>query len=77
MAKKAKKTGRRGRPRASENGGKSTTVQLRREATAYLRELEDLIQEEMKEQELDVQLQPNQVVLIALKNEVARRKAAK
>lgn len=66
MAKKAtkikKKTEKRDR-------GPSTTVQFRAEATGYLRELEAMI-----EKELGITLQPSQVVTIALKNEVARRK---
>ncbi len=59
-----KKTKKNGNDR-----GPTTTVQLRQEATGYLRELEAAFEEE-----LGIKLQPTQVVLIALKNEVARRK---
>ena len=49
--------------------GPMTTVVFREEATALLRELESMI-----EAEVGIKLQPSQVVLIALKGEIARRK---
>jgi len=65
MAKTTKKTTKKnGRDR-----GATTTVQFRQEATALLRELTDMI-----EADVGIKLQPSQVILIALKNEVARRK---
>lgn len=66
MAKTAKKTKKK---EAKRDRGPTTTVQFRQEATELLRELEGRIEEE-----LGIKLQPSQVVLIALKNEVARRR---
>ncbi len=65
MAKTTKKT----KKKNGNDRGPTTTVQFRQEATELLRELEGRIEEE-----LGIKLQPSQVVLIALKNEVARRR---
>ncbi len=65
MAKKATKT----KKKNGNDRGPTTTVQFRQEATSLLRELEEMI-----EAEVGIKLQPSQVVLIALKGEVARRK---
>ena len=67
MAKKTTKTTTK--KTAKRDRGPATSIQLREEATVLLRELEEMIAEEV-----GIKILPSQVITIALKNEVARRK---